>query len=450
MCMNQKTGFGPAECREIKEQVRVSYENGRRIAGLIPDFTYYKEHHRLENGHIEKVLHKTRQAAAPLERLFAANDYNGLYTAALDRRTLEMMALYHDTGMDGNIEFSEYQIARERYLSQVAHTAQSFERQFRKNHSIQSAIHVLRDRAFIEGKQVNADETALGCLLHSKSCSGVTNLADPREWENAIARLQAAVSAFLDTHPGSRIYFDDSFLRAADGSLSQKKLAVMRTESLCLRIGDANGHDSSSRLSQSGKPISFRIDDWGRGLTRLSPELLRQIENSDFDGIPEEVSGASVLIDGTRLDETNDPGGISRMYTLGEGNLRSLDLVTGPDSPVEIITLVRSDAYPLSTQFCIEERIREWNTAATEPNRSLPTKVMPGSAGTMSPDHTRLIQQMQNRLPKVDIKTAVFVGPASERTVKSYQSFADRIWHTYGLRVILPGIDLSDPANPIP
>ena len=214
-----------------------------------------------------QVHDKSLQAAESLEKLLVSTDYDELYSPEIDRKALQLMALYHDTGMDGNIDFSEYEATREKDKTG------DFETQLRKKHSVQSAVHALRDRQFIEGKTVSADRVAIGCLLHSKSNSDVKNLADPAEWECAVDRLKKAVADFNEVHPEERIFFDDSFLRDENGALSKSELSKLRSECLCLRIGDANGHDYESRTSQNGKAIDFSLRDWKQKEATMSDKL---------------------------------------------------------------------------------------------------------------------------------------------------------------------------------
>ncbi len=93
--------FESEDIQSIKERVKVAYDNGEEIAENITDFSTYKEHHEINGGHIGKTLDKSVQAAGVLEEAFTQNTYDGLYSPEIDVKELEMMALYHDTGMDG-------------------------------------------------------------------------------------------------------------------------------------------------------------------------------------------------------------------------------------------------------------------------------------------------------------------------------------------------------------
>lgn len=41
------------ELDELRKVANVHYENGRKLGDKVPEFNTYKEHHDIENGHIE-------------------------------------------------------------------------------------------------------------------------------------------------------------------------------------------------------------------------------------------------------------------------------------------------------------------------------------------------------------------------------------------------------------
>lgn len=409
--------FETKELQEIKDQVSPAYENGVKIAEKVEKFNTYKEHHKLEGGHIEKVHDKSLQAAAVLESSFKENSYEGLYSDTIDHKTLEMMALYHDTGMDGNIDFEKFE-------------KEAYEDQLRKEHSIQSAIHALRDREFIEAHDVDADKVALGCLVHSKSYSDVNNLASETQWKKAAEKLQNAVVKFNDAHPDEQISFSDSFLKCADGSYDKAALAEMRSESLCLRIGDANGHDSASRTSQNGKEIEFSLDGWKENQDNLPESLEKKILAGDCRQFKTEVQDAHVFIDGAELDNENDPKGFSRMFAVGEGNFKNVDLELAGGRPTQKFELENGDAYPLSTQYCILERLKEYNTAKIAPPMEIERP-----EGMPDADFKKYKEAQADSMQKIDFVAEIHIGAADDRTIASYQAFADRVNDQYDIDV---------------
>lgn len=346
-------------CKEVLEAeeldslrgiAKVYYENGRQLAKKIQEFSNYKEHYDIISGHIEKVRVKALEAADALELHFRQNDYDSLYAPNIDRRTVEVMAVYHDTGMDGNLDVEAFH-------------GELSAKQIRNAHPVQSAIHALRDRGSIEQLQISADEVALGCLLHSKSSSGVTDLSDAAQWAEAIQKLEAGVDAFNRTHPDEQIHFDRSFLLNEDGSFRQEKLAEMRSEAAALRIGDANGHDTNSRASQNGKALSFTLE-----AKAVEREVLREVERKVKTGCCKpffrEIQAADVTVGEIELNNISDPDGVSRMYAVGEGNFKSLSCEADQTGTIrQVFELCDANAFPLSTQNCIKERLGEYATA---------------------------------------------------------------------------------------
>lgn len=430
------------EARELDELRAVAgahYENGEAVWGRlgIQELESYKEHNDIENGHIEKVRIKSLEAADALETHFSQNDYDGLYSANIDRRTVEVMSIYHDTGMDGNIQAENYEAERQAYLSDESirenyvnaavtkkekeameagkpfdraaeeikanekFEKEGFENHFRPNHSIESAIHALRDRESISDLNVNSNEVALGCLVHSKSNSGLRSIASEDDWRTAVGRLQDKVDEFNKSHPDEQIYFDSSFLVNEDGSFNQEKLAEMRSEAIVLRIGDANGHDTNSRTSQTGKSIEFSLEE-KTVKDELPSDFESKFENGDYEAYFLEVQVADVKVDGTELNNANDSKGISRMFAVGEGNFQSLNCEVAEDGTIkQNFELCDGNAFPLSTQHCIEERLGEYKTA-----------------------------QPMSYTPVVKLG-----GNCSDEVYQSYLAFADRIERDYNVRM---------------
>lgn len=427
------------ELDELREVASVHYENGKSVWGKlgIQELESYKEHNDIVSGHIENVRVKSLEAADALEVHFRQNNYDGLYSSNIDRKTVEVMSIYHDTGMDGNIKAEDYASERVAYTANKANRdkfiaetlskkerdakkngevfdktveekqanekfeAEGFETHFRPNHSLESSIHALRDRDSIDKLGISADEVALGCLVHSKSNSGLENIASEQDWERAINRLQTRVDEFNRTHPEEPIHFNSSFLLNDDGSFNQEKLAEMRSEAIVLRIGDANGHDTNSRTAQNGKPIEFTLVE-----KDVEDKILNEAEckfkTGNYKEYFREVQTADVKVGGIELNNTNDPQGVSRMFAVGEGNFKSLSCeIDNSGSIIQNFELCDGNAFPLSTQNCIIERIEEYATAK-------PLKYTP-------------VVKLGNN--------------CSNEVYKSYLAFADRIYRDYKVRM---------------
>ena len=461
-----KEVFEVSELQEIKDQVVPTYDNGAKIAERIEEFNTYKEHHKIDGGHIGKVHDKSLQAADVLEQSFAKESYGDLYSETIDRKSLELMALYHDTGMDGNVSAEAFEQAKQEYLAEPGRREayvsrqlakkpemteaqanskferEAYESQFRKEHSVQSAIHALRDREFIEGHGANADRVALGCLAHSKSNSGIGNLADEGQWNDAVNRLHTAVAEFNKLHPDEQISFSDSFLRKSDGAFDSESLAEMRSEVLCLRIGDANGHDSGSHISQNGKAINFDLSAWKEVQDNLPEDLESKIASGNCSDFKAEVANAHVEIDGEVLDDTNDSSGFSRMFAVGEGNFKAVNLEMKNGVPTQKFELENSDAYPLSTQYCILERLKEYNTAKVDPQFEI------ARPAGMSDDEFKEYQSAQiDAMQKINFVAEIDLKQADGRTIASYEAFADKVKDQYGIEV---KICQDEPPGEIP
>lgn len=427
------------ELDELRSVAGVHYENGEAVWSKlgIQELESYKEHNDIENGHIEKVRIKSLEAADALETHFKQNNCNEIYSPNIDRRTVEVMSIYHDTGMDGNIKAEDYEAEKEAYISneqirkkyifdtvskkekeaakngepfnravEIANANEKFEREgfenhFRPNHSLESAIHALRDRESINKLEVNADEVALGCLVHSKSNSGLRNIASEDDWRVAVGRLQDRVDEYNQGHPDEQIHFDSSFLIKEDGSFKQDKLAEMRSEAIVLRIGDANGHDTNSRTSQTGKSIEFSLEEKPVS-DELPSDFESKYEKGEYEDFFLEVQAADVKVDGTELNNVNDPKGFSRMFAVGEGNFQSLSCQIDESGAIkQNFELCDGNAFPLSTQYCIEERLGEYQTAQPM-------------------EYTPVIKLGSN---------------CSDEVYKSYIAFRQRVKDDYGIRM---------------
>ena len=423
------------ELERLKEQVTPYYENGRELAKNCEIFDNYKEHCMIEGGHIGKVHDKSLEAADQLENLFEKNSYNGYYSSNIDRKSLEVMALYHDTGMDGNIPAENYQARLDEYLKEHPEKSpeknkKDFDLSIRKQHPLQSAIHVLKDREAVEALGGDADKVAFGVLMHSKSNSGIENLADNEQWEDALSKLRHEVEEYNKKVPeNERIVFNDDFLRDQEGKFDSEKQAQMRSEALCLRVGDANGHDSRSRISQNGKRTDFALEDWK--LEELPKDLKDAIAKGDYAQFKKEAGYTHVEVDGVETTDENDEDGFGRAFAVGEGNFRTMSMETDEDGPVEKIVLEDGDAYPLCTQFCIVERLKEFNTAKIEKDIEI---TRPEGMNDKEFKEYQF-QQRARLMDKINFTAVIDIGNAEEEAKTSYKKFADRIFREYKIHV---------------
>ena len=220
-------------------------------------------------------------------------------------------------------------------------------------------------------------------------------------------------------------------MRDKEGEFDNESLAEMRSEALCLRIGDANGHDSKSRTSQNGKEISFSLDDWKKVQNELPEDLRNKIESGDCNNFLSEVQNANVEINGVRLDDSNDKTGFSRMFAVGEGNFKNIDIEMVDGIPTQKFELENGDAYPMSTQYCILERLKEYNTAKIGPQMAIERK-----PGMSDKDYEKYVQAQLDSMPKVNFVAEINIGSSDDRTTRvSYEAFADKVHTDYGINV---------------
>ncbi len=325
---------------EIAKNISAKYyANGKTRAHQFVELRTYSDH---GTHHAALVAVKSQEAADAIERA----EFGNLYYSTIDRMELQVAAFMHDTGMDGGT-FKTY----------------SDGNALRKDHSLNSAIHVLENRAALEKLGVNVDSVALDCMGHSKSCSGVRDLTSHEQWTDCFNRIDAAVELYNKKYPAAQIFFDKSTW--TNGTTYQNKQGVevynFNRETLArsaatiaaLRLGDANREAAQFPYTQGGETIEVDFDSYVAPAKTWQDEIQRaKIFIINDDGIR-----TSLLTQGV------DTNGYGRMYMSGEGNL-SMSCTYNPDTQAirEVFKVLNGKAFPLSTQNCIEERLGELDT----------------------------------------------------------------------------------------
>jgi hypothetical protein len=251
----------------------------------------------------------------------------------------------HDTGMDGGT-FKTY----------------SDGNALRKDHSLNSAIHILENREAIAALGVNVDAIALDCMGHSKSCSGVRDLTSHEQWTDCFNRIDSAVELYNKKYPAAQIYFDKSTWTTGETYTNKQGVEVYKfnRETLArsaatiaaLRLGDANREESQFPYTQGGERIEIDFDSYVTPAKTWKDEVQR----AKIFIINDEGKRTSLL---SGIDDK----GYGRMYLSGEGNL-SMSCVYNPETQAvcEVFKIFRGKSFPLSTQNCIEERLLELDT----------------------------------------------------------------------------------------
>ena len=328
-----------AELDEIKNLSAKYYANGKEIARHFAELRTYSDH---GTHHAALVAIKSLEAADALDRATLDNPWY----SSIDRRELEIAAYMHDTGMDGG-----------RFKTYTDGNA------LRKDHSLNSAIHVLENREAIAGMGVNVDAVALDCMGHSKSCSGVRDLTSWEQWTDCFNRIDEAVALYNEKFPAAQIFFDKSTWTTGDTYKNKKGVEVYKfnRETLArsaatvaaLRLGDANREAAQYPYTQTGAKIEVDFDSYVPAAKTWRDEIAKaKIFMVDEDG-----NRTSLLEQGV------DTAGFGRMYMSGEGNLSMIcEFNPQTQNLREVFRVLHGASFPLSTQECIEERLGELDT----------------------------------------------------------------------------------------
>ena len=358
------------------DAVEIHYRLGKEKAHVYPELRTYSDH---GIHHAELVVVKSEEAANAIDK---AAEGNAFY-APIRHQELEVAALWHDTGMDGG-SFRKYPDGNA----------------LRKDHSLNSAIHVLENRELIAALGVNPDAVALDCMGHSKSCSGVRDLTSAQQWTDCLNRLDAAVAEYNSKF--EPIKFDPSLWTTGETEqvldehdqktmvtvykFSPVAMAQSAAAIAALRLGDANREAAAYPLTQGEETIEVDYDSYVSGAKTWQ----------------EEVSKANIAIvnaKGERTLLTNpgvDTNSYGRMYMAGEGNL-SMDCVYNPKTKAvqERFRVLHGASFPLATQNCIEERLGELDTI-----KKLPVEARIVITGEFSRQEKKKIKRLYSRYAK--------------------------------------------------
>ena len=314
------------------------YANAKEVAKNFVELRTYSDH---GTHHAELVAKKSLEAADALD---AANFGNPWYSS-IDRRELEVAAFMHDTGMDGG-----------RFKTYTDGNA------LRKDHSLNSAIHVLENRAEIAAMGVNVDAVALACMGHSKSCSGVRDLTSWEQWTDCFNRIDEAVELYNQKFPDAKIFFDKTtWTNGSTFQSGSKKIYVFNRENLArsaaliaaLRLGDANREAAEFPYTQTGDIIEVDFDSY----VTPAKDWHEEISKAKIFIVDDSGKKTSLLTQGV------DANGFGRMYMAGEGNLSmSCEFNPKTRNVREVFKIFHGKSFPLSTQECIEERLGELDT----------------------------------------------------------------------------------------
>ncbi len=350
------------------------YAKAKERAFEFAELRTYSDH---GTHHAALVAVKSQEAADAVE----CADLGNPFYSSIDRLELQVAAIMHDTGMDGGI-FKTYTDGNA----------------LRKDHSLNSAIHVLENREALAALGVNVDKIALDCMGHSKSCSGVRNLTSHEQWTDCFNRIDAAVALYNEKYPAAQIYFDKSAWTTGETyqkpseknskqlveiyNFNREELARSAAVIAALRIGDANREAAQFPYTQGGESIEVDFDSY------VSPAKNWLAE----------IQQAKIFIVNDNGDKTSllsgiDKNGFGRMYMSGEGNLSmSCEYNSKTGNLREVFKIFHGKSFPLSTQNCMEERLGELDTM-----KKFPVEAHVQIVGDYSKQDKKKISRMYNR-----------------------------------------------------
>ena len=370
----------------LRKATRERYDENVSMAEKNESLRDYTDH---GFEHRDQVIEKSRSAATALsDEVKSGNLDSGLYSSDVNYKDLNASAAYHDTGMGGEGLISYDKETGS--FSEIEGDERSTEYgdAVRKNHPLNSSLNVLKDRESLESQGINADKVALESFMHSKSASGVRDLTcetGEGSWDESLNKLDDAVAFYNEKHPGNEISFDR-------GSFDIKQA---RTESLALRIGDANRDTDYPGSLHSGERL--QAPSLKEGLTAQDVSAAKNAED--------EASCYDLATESGREVSDN-----SKRFVLGEGNIPHCDATFDSNSgQVRESILVRDgDFCPRCTQDAIRDRLGEIGTA-------------------QSPDSFGCDVNFGNSSP---------AEGSSERA--SYERWADRVSSDTGIKIHLP------------
>ena len=285
--------------------------------------------------HVDQVIEKTNQAIDALEKIPSSYD---LPIGKVDRKLLLVTAQFHDTGMDGgDIDYPDGN-------------------KLRKAHAANSAIHVLERANELEKMGVNPSKAALLAFAHTKSMSGIQDLANAGDWEVALERIEKNVSEYNERHPDKKINFkrEDVF---EGGKPDKKNIAEMATATAALRLGDANREANIPLRSQTGG--EYKIDKMPpRGCANKEEEIAKSVISiTDSDGRHELSADDPKMSKAAGFE-------FSKGVVLGERNMTKVDAEfrESDETLREVVTLRNGNDVPYSTAEALAERMGELNT----------------------------------------------------------------------------------------
>lgn len=235
---------------DLAQLVQDTYEGARKATGTkeMKNLHSYCDH---TEAHVLQVAFLSMNSLNTLNQsITSGNNASGKYGAIseVDYKTILVSGLAHDLGMAAGVFDSngnpinpavnswlekdsngKVELKSEIITSSTKKVADVV----RGNHTLNSALAVLKNRTLFEQMGVNPDLVALLCFSHSKSNSGVVDLTSSPDWSFSIEKIQDAVNTYNEANPDSTIDFNTENLGAKTNqkvTTSQQKLIDKSTE----------------------------------------------------------------------------------------------------------------------------------------------------------------------------------------------------------------------------
>lgn len=206
------------EVRNIYEQARQSTinENTRENMSALYSFCDHTE------SHVLQVAFLTMSSLNAINNTISNNNNaSGKFSQYFDYKTVFIAGLMHDLGMGAGIvnengEFANPAInsylkkvdGEIKLITEFIENNKDLAGTVRPNHTLNSALSILKNRSYFEQINVNPELLALLCFSHSKSNSGVSDLTSSSDWAFSIEKISEAVNLYNSKNPNNPIIFD--------------------------------------------------------------------------------------------------------------------------------------------------------------------------------------------------------------------------------------------------
>lgn len=227
--------------KELANKISEVYEKARETTKEMSNLYSYCDH---TEAHVLQVafdtIEKAKQIAASKGQTLSETQIMNLFYAGL----------FHDLGMASGAD----SVLGIRLDTQKTNTKiklipklirKLIANEIRENHSLNSALQVLEMRTELANLGLNADLIAMMCFSHSKSNSGVGNLASEGDWSYSVSKIRSALKA-INGISGKNIRF---ILENIGGI---ETLETIQTNSKQKINKDAKGKKIKSKLKVPG------------------------------------------------------------------------------------------------------------------------------------------------------------------------------------------------------